>query len=534
MTVLAGTGRLVRLAVRLDRVRLAVWIVAMATLAFAVASAFQELYPTIDSRRLFAGTLGRTPALVALTGRGYNLLSIGGLTSWRIGGFGATLVGLLGIFTVVRHTRAEEEAGRLELVGSAMVGRYAPLVAALAVAFGATLAIGIAIGVALSVLGEPAAGSLALGLAFTSAGWSFAALAAVAAQLTHSARAAGGLAGTALGLSFLLRAAGDSAGSGGMSILSWLSPIGWSQLVRPFANERWEVFLLPAGLVAVCVGLSAALVSRRDLGEGLIPARPGPADAAGGLDTPARLAWRIHRGQFAAWLGAFVVLGSVFGLLAEGISGMLDESPELAEIFERMGGVQEDIVRAYFAAVMGVVALLAAAYAIQAALRLRSEELAGRLDPVLASPVSRGRWLLGHVGIVLGGVACLLFAAGFLTGLVHGLQSGGPGAALRDLAPGALLQFPAVAVMAGLTVALFGLWPRASAASWAALAGVAVITQLGGLLQFPTWVLNLSPFEHAPVFFLDGFALVPTLLLIGTASALTGIGLLGFVRRDVG
>ncbi|HVL52182.1 MAG TPA: ABC transporter permease, partial [Actinomycetota bacterium] len=115
LTVLAGTGRLVRLAIRLDRVRLAVWIVAMATLTFAVASAFQELYPTIDSRRLFADTLGRTPALVALTGRGFNLLSIGGLTSWRIGGFGATLVGLLGIFTVVRHTRAEEEAGRLEL-----------------------------------------------------------------------------------------------------------------------------------------------------------------------------------------------------------------------------------------------------------------------------------------------------------------------------------------------------------------------------------------------------------------------------------
>ena len=37
----------------------------------------------------------------------------------------------MAILLVVRHTRAEEETGRAELVGAGVVGRHAPLAAAL-------------------------------------------------------------------------------------------------------------------------------------------------------------------------------------------------------------------------------------------------------------------------------------------------------------------------------------------------------------------------------------------------------------------
>lgn len=188
MRPLVGTPTLIRLALRLDRVRLIAWVTGVVAIGYGTASAFRDLYPTVESRRALASTLARTPALIALTGPGFNLSSIGGLTAWRIGGFGAVMVALFGIFTVTHHTRLQEESGRLELVGSGRVGRFAPLTAALGLAFGVSLLIGLAFGAALTVLDEPAAGSFALGLGFTSAGWTFAAVAAVTAQLSQSAR----------------------------------------------------------------------------------------------------------------------------------------------------------------------------------------------------------------------------------------------------------------------------------------------------------------------------------------------------------
>ena len=64
--------------------------------------------------------------------------SLGAVTAWRYGIWAAIFAALMAIFLVVRHTRADEEAGRLELVGSAAVGRLAALTAALGVAVGPT------------------------------------------------------------------------------------------------------------------------------------------------------------------------------------------------------------------------------------------------------------------------------------------------------------------------------------------------------------------------------------------------------------
>jgi ABC-2 type transport system permease protein len=276
ITSLIGTPALIRLALRLNRIRLTLWLLAVPGIGYGTASAFRDLYPTAGSRIALASTLARAPELIALTGPGFDLSSIGGLTAWRIGGLGSVMVGLLGIFTVTHHTRLQEENGRLELVGSGRVGRGAPLAAALAVALGVTLLVGLALGAALVSLGEPAAGSFALGLAFTSVGWSFAALASVTAQLTQTSRAANGSAGAFLGAAFLLRAVGDSAGSSGLSVLSWLSPIGWGQQVRPFADERWEVFGLSATLVVLGTAAAFALNAHRDLGGSLLAGPIGP------------------------------------------------------------------------------------------------------------------------------------------------------------------------------------------------------------------------------------------------------------------
>ncbi|MEX0789405.1 MAG: ABC transporter permease, partial [Actinomycetota bacterium] len=310
MSRFAGTGQLIRLGLRLDRVRLTLWVLGVGALTYFTASAFQDLYPTAASRTGFAATLANTPALLALTGPPFDLSTIGGLTAWRVGGFGPVMLGMLGIFTVVRHTRAEEESGRVELIGAAAVGRLAPLTAALAVALGATLTVGVMVAAGMASLGEDPAGAAALGLSFAAAGWIFSGVAALVAQLTQSSRTANGLAGALIGLSFGLRGVGDSTPS--LEWMSWLSPIGWSQRVRPFAGDRWEVLGLSLAVCAVAVAAAYTMAARRDLGAGLVPPRPGTAEGKPALGTPLGLAWRLQRETFASFAVGLAILGLAF------------------------------------------------------------------------------------------------------------------------------------------------------------------------------------------------------------------------------
>ena len=247
MTTLTGTGHLIRLALRLDRVKLPIWVLALTALTATTASAFEGLYDTVAEREAFAATITTNPAFTALLGPIFDPTTTGGLTAWRIGSIFGVLGGLMGHQTVVRHTRLEEETGRLELVGAGVVGRHATLAAALFTAWGAGALTGLASTAALIGLGQPVAGSVAFGAGLTGIVTMFAAVGAAAAQLTTTGRAANGIAGAVVGTAFLLRAAGDAMGDGGSAWPSWVSPIGWYQQLRPFADERWWVLGLMLG-----------------------------------------------------------------------------------------------------------------------------------------------------------------------------------------------------------------------------------------------------------------------------------------------
>jgi len=534
MSAVAGTAALARLALRRDRVMLPAWILVIAGLTATTASSFAQLYPTVEARQEFATGIGRNPSLFALYGRAFDLTSVGGLTAWRIGGFAAVLAALMSLFTVVRHTRAEEEAGRLELVGSGVVGRLAPLTAALLVAFGAGLILAALVAAGLIGVGLPAAGSFALGLAIATGGWMFAAVASTAAQLTESARAANGIAAAVLGLSYLLRAIGDTAGEHSwLANLSWLSPIGWTQQVRPFVGERWWVFGLAAVFAAVLTAAAYRLVARRDLGAGLLPSRPGPAEAARTLRSPLALAWRLHRAALAGWVAGFAVLGAALGSIAAGVGDLVTDSPQLRDLLSRMGGGR-GIVDTYLNATMGIVGVIAAVYTVQAGLRLRVEETSQRAEPVLATAVSRVRWALSHLTFAVLGTAALLGVAGLGAGFAHGLRTHDLGGQLPRLLGAALVELPAAWVLVGITAVLFGLVPRLSAGGWAAVLLFLLLGQFGPLLRLNQVIMDISPFTHVPKVLGGELTFAPLVWLAMLAGTLTAAGLVGFRHRDVG
>ena len=532
MKKLAGTGALVRLILRRDRILLPIWILWLGVLPIFTAASFAELYPTAAERQVFADTVGSNPALVALYGPLFDP-SVGGLTAWRMG-IVPVVVALISLLTVIRHTRTEEEAGRRELLGGGVVGRNAPLAAALIVTVAANLVLAGLLALGMIVQDLSAGGAISFGLAFATSGCLFAAVAAVIAQLTESAGGARGIAISVLGLAFLLRVAGDVSGEdSGWSWLSWASPIGWVQRVRPFADERWWVFALAAGAFVVLAGAAYALSSRRDVGAGFLPPRPGPATASPSLRSPLALAWRLHRGLLFGWAAGFAVMGVVFGGVTEAASDILNDNPQLEAMFERLGG-RAGVADAYLSAIMGILGLAAAGYAVQTALRLRSEETDMRAELVLATVVGRLRWAISHLLFAAVGPAVILAAAGLTAGLIYGLSTDDVGEELPRVLAGAVVQLPAVWVLAGIAAALFGVLPRLTSLSWAALGAFVLLGLFGKVLQLEQWMLNLSPFTHIPDLPGGEVSVEPLLWLVGVAAVLSIVGLIAFRRRDVG
>jgi polyether ionophore transport system permease protein len=526
MNSLTGTRALVRLALRLDRVRLTVWVLGLAVLPMATAANYFKIYPTDADLRAVSGVLAN-PSLVALSGPLFDV-SIGGLTAWKIGVTEFVLAALMSLLTVIRHTRTEEETGRLELLGATVVGRHAPLTAALLVTALADLALAVLIFLGLMTTGLPVAGSLALGLATGLTGLLFAAVAAATAQLTASARAATGMAGAVLGGTYLLRAAGDSGATG----LTWLSPIGWALHLRPYAAERWWVVTLFALLTLLFGTAGYALAARRDVGSGLLAERPGPAAAAPALRSPLALAWRLHRGLLLGWTIGLALTGAVMGGAAAGITDLKSPSPQLTDILTRMGGDQ-GITDAFLAAIYGIIGLIAAAYTVQATLRLRQEESTGRAEVLLSTRTSRLSWAASHLTFALLGTALLLTVAGVTGGLAFGAQSGDIGTQVARLLGAALIQLPATWVLAGLGTALIGFAPRLSSLAWAALILFVLLFELGALFGLNRWLVDATPFTHVPKLPGAHFTATPILWLTAVAAALAAAGLTALHRRDI-
>jgi ABC-2 type transport system permease protein len=527
----AGTWHLIRLALRRDRATLPIWVYVIGLIPAATVSTYEKLYTTVAARASLTTGLGASPSVKLIYGPAFDLSSPGGYTAWKYGTFLPVLLALACVFAVVRHTRAEEDSGRLELLASAVVGRLAALTAAVSVAGAMALAAGVIAAAGLVVTGLPAAGSVAFGLGLTLVGWVFTGVAAVAAQLVTYARTANGISSAVLGIVFMLRAVGDS--SKDVSWLSWLSPIGWNTQLRAYVGERWWILGLLLAAGAATAGVAYFLLPRRDLGMGLWPARPGPATASGNLRSPFALAWRLQRGALIGWLIGFAVMGGVLGSLASGIGGLIGDSEQTRQILERMGGAT-GLVNAYLASLGGIFAVVVALYAVQATLRMRSEETEIRVEPLLATSVGRLRWAAGHLVFALLGSALLLAVSGVSAGLFSGLQLHDVGGQVTTMLDSTMAQVPAVWVVAGAATLLYGVRPAWSAAAWGVAGLFLVLTLFGPAANLSQAVMDISPFTHVPKVPSVPFTVTPLVWLLVVTVAAFGVGLASFRRRDIG
>jgi polyether ionophore transport system permease protein len=522
----AGTGKLVRFLLRLDRIRLVVWIAGIVWLVWVTAVSVKGLYPTQADLESAAQPMYDNAAVIALNGPTYGIDTMGGQIVFQVGSFGYVVMALMGMFLVGRHTRADEEAGRTELVRATVLGRNAPVTAALVVAVGGVAVVGALISLGMWAQDLSVPGSIAYGAAMAGFGIVFACVTAVTAQVTEHNRASYGMAGALLGGAYIVRAVGDV----GTGALSWLSPMGWAQSVRPYADERWWPLGLLAGASIALVAVAYALLSRRDLGGGLVPPRPGPPEASPWLGRPWGLVLRLQRASLLGWTAGLVATGVAYGSVGKDVRDLLGDNADLEEIIAQSGGSLTD---SFFATSLLMIALIGAGFAIASVLRLRGEETGGTSEQLLATAMSRWRWVGSHLAMAAGGTVLILAGAGLGMGLAYGLSIDDL-STVPELVGAAVAFAPAVWVLVGVGVALYGLAPRAVAVLWGVLALCFVIGLLGELLDLPQWVIDLSPFQHVPAMPAAEFTALPLVLLTLVAAGLVGLGVAGYERRDTG
>jgi len=526
----AGIGTLVRFNLRRDRIRIPVWILALVGITASTASSFPQLYPTLQERQARA-SLMESPAATAMSGPSFGVADYqyGAMLANEMLGFLAIFVALMSVLMVVRHTRAEEESGRAELVRAGIVGRHAHLTAALVVAAITNLMLAAVMTLALGGQGVESitwTGSLAFSLALAAVGLVFAGFAAVTAQVFEHGRAASGLAGALIGVAFLLRAAGDI----GDGTLSWISPIGWAQQVRAYVDERWWPLLLALAVAAVAVGTAYWLSTKRDVGLALRNVRLGADAASPALWRPLGFALRLHRASLIAWSTGMFLFGAMYGSIAPQVEEFVRDNPAMQDFIVRQGG--GSIMETWLGMIISILAMVASIYAILAVLRARSEETTGRAEPVLATGLTRTPWLTSHLVVAVVGGSVVLLLSGLGLG-ISAAGSTGDWSLVFELLGASAAYLPALWLAAGLTAALFGWLPRAIQLAWVVLVYGLLVGMLGGLLQLPEWLLELSPYSQVPQLPGAEFELLPLVVLTAIAAGLIALGYAGFRQRDL-
>ena len=214
--------------------------------------------------------------------------------------------------------------------------------------------------------------------------------------------------------------------------------------MRPYAGERWWPLALSLVAAAGLVAAAVALRARRDEGAGLIEPRPGPATARPSLTRPLGLA-----AAAAARRAAGLERRAVLQRPLDRPHRPRRREPRRRQRRDRRDPRRPrrgDIVDQYFAVSMLTMALIGAGFGVQVALRMRSEETSGRLEPLLATALSRRAWAGAYVVVAMAGSTLVLAANGIGAGLADAINSDDASQLPRLLAA-AVVPAPAVWVV---------------------------------------------------------------------------------------
>jgi ABC-2 type transport system permease protein len=522
---MAATSGLARQALRDSRTRTISFALLFLVGAGAQGPAYREAYPTLADREQLVRSFADNQAVRLLYGVPHDLLTVGGYLSWRLGAY-TILAGLWGVLAAVRALRAEEDAGRQELLLAGPVGRATAFRGALlGIAAGAAV-LWLALFVGILAGRAGVGGSAYLALALVSPVAVFVGVGALASQAAPTKRMATAIGGSVLAAALLLRMVADTSSAGW---LRWATPLGWAEELRPFTGAQPLVLLLPVAASALLLVASARIAQRRDVGAGLLAAHDSAPARLALLSSPTALALRTLRGGLVGWLVGIGAFALIMGVIADSVSSGLSKSVQ--DLLEKLG-TSANSASGYLGFSFQYFILALSIFACFQLAAMRDDESELRLETLFALPVRRGRWFAERLGLALAMAAVLALAAGLLAWA--GASSQGADVPFGRMVEAAANCLPTVLLFLGLGALALALAPRGGPAIAYAIVGVAFLWEtIGGLVEAPSWALDISPFHHVGLVPAEAFQATGAVALtaIGALAGLTAAWL--FDRRDL-
>lgn len=527
--VAGATAALARRALIDARVRTISFVYLFAIASYLNPVAYRHTYSTLAERLQFAHSFANNKAVVLFYGKAYDLLTVGGYAAWRTGGILSILAAVFGLLAAVRALRAEEDAGRAELVLSASVSRgnaYAGAMIGIAVQV-ALLWGAVVVGCVLASL--PVGQSAYLALAIVSVAAVFAGVGAVASQLGPTRRVALELGGALLALSFALRVIADT--SSGAGWLRWATPLGWAEELRPFTGAQPLVLLLPLLATTLLVVLARRLGAKRDIGAGLLAARDEASPRLGLLSSPTAQALRDERTSLLVWFAGIAAFALIIGIISASVNS-LGISPQLQREFARLGTGAITTPKGYLGFAFIFFVLVLSLFACSQMAAARREESEQRLETLLALPVRRTAWLGGRIALAAGAALVLALSCGLFAWI--GAVSQGVHVSLGEMLGAGLNCLPVPLLFLGLAALAYALVPRASAGIAYGLVTIGFLWQLvGSLLGAPGWLVKLTPFAHVGAVPAQSFRAGDAAVMLAVGAVAAALALLAFARRDL-
>jgi polyether ionophore transport system permease protein len=522
-------GLLARRAFRDARIRTIGFVYLFGIASILNPVAYRHTYSTLAERLAFANSFGHNKAVVLFYGKAYDLLTVGGYSAWRTGGILAILAAIYGLLAGVWALRAEEDAGRAELVLAAPITRgtvYAGAIAGIA-AGAALLWVAVLAG---SVIGGLAAGGSAyLALAVVSMVPVFAGVGALVSQLAPTRRIALELGGAAIVVAFLLRVIADTSGSLGW--LRWATPLGWAEELRPFTGAQPLVLMLPIAVSTLALLGAWRIAVRRDVGAALLPARDSADPRLWLLSSPTAQALRSELGGIAVWLVSVGAFALIVGVISKSISSA-GISPQLQREFAKLGEGSIVTPHGYIGFAFIFFVLVLSLFSCSQIAAARHEESEQRLETLMALPLGRLGWLTGRLALAVGGTIALALAAGVLAWAGAATQNVAPSLP-RMLEAGANC-LPTALLFLGIAVLAYAVVPRAAAGIAYGLVTVAFLWQLvGSLLGVPKWLVDITPFAHVASVPVQSFRAGAAAVMVAVGLVAAAAALPAFRHRDL-
>ena len=539
---LYGFGSIYGKTVRDSRLAFIVAAGILGGLSLVLGAAIGTVFPTPESRLEVNKLIGSLPAsMVNLFGDatllGPKLGTLGGYMSWKYGSIFMLGTALWSILALSGTLAGETRRGSLDFVASGPFGKRRIALEKVA-AHLTMLWLAMAVVAILIFVSSNAFGDAALGDQIPLVGTiGFALLCGFIAMC---------FGGLAFALAPLLGRGGSAAVSGLVMVVLWVmsgldiggplvnvSPFFWTEDHIPLASfYDWPALfaVLVVGIVLLALGVEA--FSRRDLGVTAnvsLPSLPdqvlgvrGPIARAFGEQLPRALAWGLGLGLMGA------LMASLVSAFAKQIGGDTSLTGTFATIFPGYDFATAGGWLQLYVALFYIAAGLAAATFVS---KWASDETDGRLEEILASPLSPARWLTS------GGIAAIA-AVVLMTAIVAvaiGLGAAAGGSAAGDALLGsASLGLYAIAIV-GVGVAVGGLWRTSVAAEVAALVVVAtyLIDLLAPALKLPDWVHQLALTAHLGQPMIGHWDMVGIVACVVVAVGGVLLGSWGIKRRDI-